>query len=87
MEKEIRRRVELCERAQNPDWEDIVVLAKNLDDAQKAYLRAHRPGLVKALWSHFDATRAACGCKSPTHERAGCTVRLIERLLLDEESI
>jgi hypothetical protein len=87
MEKEIRRRAELCERAQNPEWEDVIVLAKNLDAPQKAFLREHPPGLVKALWSHFAATREACGCKSPTHERPDCTVRLIERLLLDEESI
>ncbi|HEY7671672.1 MAG TPA: hypothetical protein VIC71_05595 [Gammaproteobacteria bacterium] len=87
MEKEIRRRAELCERAQNAEWEDVIMLAKNLDADQKAFLREHRPGLVKALWSHFDATRGACGCRSATHERPECTVRLIERLLLDEESM
>jgi hypothetical protein len=87
MENEIRRRTQLCERAQNPDWEDVVVLAKNLDEPQKAFLTSHPPGLVKALWSHFDGTRGQCGCQSPTHERPGCTVRLIERLLLDDQSI
>jgi hypothetical protein len=87
VDKEIRRRAELCERAQSPEWEEVIMLAKNLDSAEKAFLREHPPGLVKALWTHFETTREACGCKSPTHERSGCTVRLIERLLLDEESI
>jgi hypothetical protein len=87
MDSEIRTRIKLCEGAQNAEWQDIVVLAKNLDDAQKAFLKEHPPGLVKALWSHFDATRGQCGCQSATHERPGCTVRLIERLLLDEQSI
>jgi hypothetical protein len=87
MDSEIRRRTELCENAQNPEWQDIVMLAKNLDGAQKAFLEAHPPGLVKALWNHFDATRGQCGCQSSAHERAGCTVRLIERLMLDEQSI
>jgi hypothetical protein len=87
MDKEIRRRAQLCERAQNPDWEDVIALAENLNASQKAFIKEHPPGLVKALWSHFDATRGQCGCKSPTHERHDCTVRLIERLLLDEQSI
>ncbi|HLF10829.1 MAG TPA: hypothetical protein VJA26_06410 [Gammaproteobacteria bacterium] len=86
MEQEIQRRIELCERAQNPDWEEVIVLAKHLDAAQKAFLREHRPGLVKALWNHFDATRGQCGCRSTSHERPGCTVGLIEKLLLDEQS-
>lgn len=87
MEREIQRRAQLCERAQNPEWEDVVALAKNLDVSQRAFLKEHPPGLIKALWNHFDATRGQCGCTSPTHERPGCTVRLIERLLLDEQSI
>jgi hypothetical protein len=86
VEREIRRKVELCERAENAEWEEVIVLAKNLDAAQRDFLREHRPGLVKALWGHFDATRGQCGCTSAAHERAGCTVRLIERLLLDEQS-
>lgn len=87
MEKEIQRRSQLCERAQNPDWEDVIAFAENLDASQRAFLKEHPPGLVKALWSHFDATRDACGCKSDMHERPGCTVRLIERVLLDEQSL
>lgn len=86
MEKEIRRRVQLCERAQNPDWEDVVALAEHLDASQRAFLKEHPPGLVKALWGHFDATRGQCGCTTASHERPDCTVRLVERLLLDEQS-
>lgn len=86
MEKEIEQRAELCERAQNPEWEDIVTLAGGLDAAQKAFIEAHPPGLVKALWAHFDATRERCGCGSPSHERPDCTVGLIQRLLLDDQS-
>jgi hypothetical protein len=87
MEREIQRRAQLCERAQNPEWEDIIALAENLDASQRAFLKEHPPGLIKALWRHFDATRGQCGCMSTTHERPGCTVRLIERLMLDEQSI
>jgi hypothetical protein len=87
MNGEIARRMTLCERAGNPDWEDVVQLAGNLKDAEKAFIREHPPGLVEALWRHFDATRDKCGCTSSSHERPECTVRLIERLLLDEESV
>jgi len=52
---------------------------------QKAFLEDHPPGLVKALWQHFDATRGRCGCATPAHERPGCSAGLIEKLLLDEE--
>lgn len=86
MEREIQRRSRVCEAAENPDWEDVVALS-GLDAAQRAFLTEHPPGLVRALWKHFDATRDACGCKSPTHERPECTVRFIERLLLDEQSL
>jgi hypothetical protein len=86
MEKEIQRRVQLCERAQNPEWEGTVALAENLDASQRAFLKEHPPGLIKVLWRHFDATRGQCGCASSTHERPECTVRLVERLLLDEQS-
>jgi hypothetical protein len=84
MDKEIHRRTKLCERADNPEWEAVAV-ARNLDADQKAFLKAHPPGLVKALWQHFDATRDRCGCATPAHERPGCSVGLIEKLLLDEE--
>ncbi|MBN1240657.1 MAG: hypothetical protein JXB36_19300 [Gammaproteobacteria bacterium] len=86
MDGEIARRRELCELAGNPDWEDVVLLADNLQPAEKDFIRAHPPGLVEALWKHFDATRDKCGCESLSHERPDCTVRLIERLLLREES-
>ena len=52
---------------------------------QKAFLRDHPPGLVNALWAHFEATCERCGCKTPAHERPDCEVRLIERLLLEQE--
>lgn len=85
MEKEIQRRIQLCERAQNAEWHDIVTLAENLDSAQRAFLTEHPPGLIKALWNHFASTRDQCGCQSAAHERPDCTVRLIERLLLDQQ--
>lgn len=87
METEVRHKIQICDRAENAEWDEVVAEAGNLDEAQRAFLNEHSPGLVKALWSHFDATRDKCGCSSPTHERAGCTVRLIERLLLDEQSV
>jgi hypothetical protein len=86
METQIKRRLQICERAQDAEWDEIVAMAENLSASQRAFLKEHPPGLVKALWSHFDATREKCGCSSPSHERSGCTVRLIERLLLDEQS-
>lgn len=86
MNGEIQKRIALCEQAANPDWEDVVLLAENLKAAEKDFLRAHPPGLVEALWKHFEATRDHCGCATPAHERSGCHVRLIERLLLDEEA-
>ncbi|RPI61696.1 MAG: hypothetical protein EHM50_05240 [Lysobacterales bacterium] len=85
MDKEIQRRTRLCERADNPEWEEAVAVARHLDADQKAFLKDHPPGLVKALWQHFDATRDRCGCATPAHERPGCSVGLIEKLLLDEE--
>lgn len=86
MDSELQRKIELCERARNAEWEEIVAGLEHLDASQHAYLRAHPPGLVHALWRHFDATRSACGCSSAAHERPACTVGLIERLLLDEQS-
>jgi hypothetical protein len=86
MDTEIRHKIEVCDRAQDAEWEEIVAAISRLDKAQRSFLYEHPPGLVKALWSHFDATRGQCACTSPSHERADCTVRLIERLLLDEQS-
>ena len=85
MDREIKRKIELCERADDAEWDDVVASAKHLAQAQKAYLREHPPGLVKALWAHFDATRDRCGCDTATHERSGCTVPFIEKLLLEAE--
>jgi hypothetical protein len=85
MDQEVKRKIESCERADNAEWDEVVLQAGNLRAEQKTYMREHPPGLVKALWTHFDATRERCGCKTPAHEQPGCTVLLIERLLLDGE--
>jgi hypothetical protein len=87
MDSEISRRKKVCELAEDPEWDDLVLLATNLNAAQKSFLKEHPPGLVKALWSHFDATRDRCGCATTAHERPECSVRLIERLLLDAQSL
>jgi hypothetical protein len=87
MDRDIQRRIGLCERADDAEWEEAVVLARHLEAKQKAFLKDHPPGLVKALWLHFDATRDRCGCATPAHERPGCSVRLIEKLLLDQEAL
>jgi hypothetical protein len=86
MDREIARRKKLCEQAEDPEWGEAMVLARNLSAPQIAFLREHPPGLVNALWSHFEATCDKCGCTSLAHERPECSVRLIERLLVDEES-
>jgi hypothetical protein len=49
-------------------------------------LREHPPGLVKALWMHFEATRDRCGCSTAAHERPECSVALVQRLLLEGEA-
>jgi hypothetical protein len=85
MDREIRVKIELCERADNAEWDEVIVRACDLRPEQTAFLREHPPGLVKALWTHFDGTRDRCGCTTPAHERPGCAVPLIERLLLDGE--
>jgi hypothetical protein len=85
MDAEVKRRKQLCERASDPEW-DVVVAAGKLTAVQQDFIRAHPPGLVAALWAHFDATRDVCGCSSPGHEKADCPVGLIERLLLEDES-
>ena len=86
MDKEIKRRRQLCEQADSAEWEEVVASARNLSAPQKAFLKDHPPGLVAALWRHFEATRERCGCATPAHERAACQVRLIEKLLLGEET-
>jgi hypothetical protein len=85
METEIQRRIRLCEQADDAEWEEKIALASTLEAKQRAFLKDHPPGLVKALWRHFDATRDSCGCTTPAHERPGCSVLLIEKLLLDAE--
>lgn len=87
MDTEIERRKRLCLNIQDAEWEDRVAGLDQLREAEKAYLQAHPPGLVAALWDHFAATRDRCGCATPRHERPGCSVPLIERLLLDEEEL
>jgi hypothetical protein len=87
MDKEIARRQKICEQAENAEWEDVILLIRNLASEQKAFLQAHPPGLVKALWSHFEATRGKCGCATPAHERPDCAAGLVERLLLDEQGL
>ncbi len=84
MSTEIARKIELCDRATDAEWEEVVVLARHLGKEQKAFMQAHPPGLVRALWAHFAATCDRCGCKTSAHERAECTVPLVERLLLDD---
>jgi len=86
MDTEIARRIQLCKRLRNPNWDSLIAGVKNLGEAEEAFVRLHPPGLVGALWAHFEATRDHCGCESPDHERSDCSVRLIERILLDEES-
>jgi hypothetical protein len=86
MDTAVRQKIEVCNRAQDAEWEEVVAAASGLDKPQRSFLHEHSPGLVKALWNHFDATRGQCECTSPPHERPDCTVRLIERLLLDEQS-
>lgn len=87
MDKEIARRKKICEQAENAEWEDVIPFMSGLEREQRAFLKAHPPGLVKALWAHFEATRDKCGCTSASHERADCPAKLIERLLLDEEAL
>jgi hypothetical protein len=86
MDRQIRRKIDLCEHADNAEWDDIVVVARHLSKEHKLYLREHPPGLVKALWLHFEATRDRCGCATASHERSDCAVPLVQRLLLDLES-
>ena len=85
MDREIERRRTLCEAADNPEWEEVIARARSLSAAQKAFIKDHPPGLVRALWAHFERTRDRCGCATPAHEGQDCQVRLIEKLLLEEE--
>ncbi len=87
MESEVERRMNLCREAQHPDWNGVVAVARNLEHKEREFLVAHPPGLVKALWNHYQATRDDCGCELPSHEKTSCTVMLVERLLADEQAI
>jgi hypothetical protein len=87
MDKEIARRKKICERAEDAEWEDAILLVRDLPGALKEFLKAHPPGLVGALWSHFERTRDQCGCTTAAHERPGCPAGLIERVLLDQDSL
>lgn len=87
MEAEIKRRIGLCRDAQTPDWNSVIARVEKLAKNEQEYLIAHPPGLVKALWNHYEATQEACGCQSPNHEKVDCSVRLVDRLLADEEAI
>jgi hypothetical protein len=86
MDQDIARKRHLCEAAENAEWVDRISAAAGLSDAEKRFIEAHPPGLIRALWGHFEATRDVCGCRTPVHERADCPAGLIERLLLGEES-
>lgn len=86
MTMEIDRRIALCDRANDAEWEEAVARARHFSRQHKAFLRAHPPGLVRALWTHFAATSDRCGCATAAHERVECTVPLVERLLLEAES-
>jgi hypothetical protein len=85
MDQEIERRRAVCAAADNAEWEEVIARARSLSAAQKAFIRDNPPGLVRALWAHFEATRDRCGCATPAHEGRGCQVRLIEKLLLEQE--
>jgi hypothetical protein len=84
MDSEIKRRMQECAQADVAEWEEVVVNASPLSREQRRFLQDHPPGLIKALWQHFDMTRDRCGCESPTHERPECAVPWIDRMLRDE---
>lgn len=86
MDQDIALKKRLCEGADNAEWGDRISTAQALSDDEKRFIEAHPPGLVAALWAHFEATRDVCGCRTPAHERADCPAGLIERLLLEQES-
>jgi len=87
MEPEVERRIRLCREAQTPDWNSVITRTRGLRETNRKFLIAHPPGLVKALWNHYELTREACGCATPSHENPNCTVRLVDRLLADEQAI
>lgn len=86
MDQNIARKKRLCDGADNAEWGERISLVGNLNVVEKHYLEEHPPGLVRALWEHFEATRDVCGCQTPAHEREDCPAGLIERLLLEQES-
>lgn len=85
MDQEIERRKAACAAADNSEWEEVIARARSLSVAQKIFIKSHPPGLVRALWAHFEITRDHCGCATPAHENDACQVRLIEKLLLEQE--
>jgi hypothetical protein len=85
VEPNIKHKIDICARADDAEWTELISRVGTLGAAQKGFLREHPPGLVRALWTHFAATRGRCGCRTASHERPECTVGLIERLLLDGE--
>jgi len=85
MDREIERRRALCAAADNPEWEEVIAAIGNLSVAQSAFIKDHPPGLVRALWAHFERTRDRCGCSTAAHEGRDCQVRLIDKLLLEQE--
>ena len=87
MDRQIEERKRACDAARNAEWDSVIVAAGPLDPAQRSFLEQHPPGLVAALWQHFDRTRERCGCETSAHEKPDCTVLLIERLLRDEEAL
>ena len=87
MDQLIASRKRLCDDARNAEWEEHLSSPERLEPKEIAFIRAHRPGLVAALWSHFERTRDKCGCRTAAHEQADCPVGLIERLLRDDEAV
>ena len=85
MDRQIARLKKLCDEAQNPEWNEEMQRVVGATAAQIAFVSAHRPGLIRALWSHFEATSDKCGCSNVSHENPDCSVRLIQKLLLEEE--
>ena len=87
MDRQIAKRKRLCDEARNAEWEERLLSPARLERKEIAFIKAHQPGLVAALWVHFERTRDKCGCKTTAHEQTDCPAGLIERLLRDEETL
>lgn len=61
MDAEIRHKIGISNQTQDAEWEEIVAAIPGLNQAMRRFLHEHPPGLVKALWNHFDATRISAG--------------------------